>query len=270
MVNLGPIQEIVKLVLASGKLIDEKPLSLIIIAPIECAKTSVIRRYCLTNPSVLYLTDATAHGIIQDSDELRDFNPGGYTHIAIPDFLACINRKPTTVAMLISFLNALLEEGVVNISTFMTHIDRRAEVKAGLITAIPADGFADRRRKWERMGFLSRAIPVSYDYKQSTKIVILDYIKKQKHLKEKTVKMNLPEEPQLIRLPLKMAEKIEPYALALAKDSKCKVYGFRYLKQFQTFAKAIALRNGKDAVDEECLDVFEELSNFINFDSTKI
>lgn len=270
MVKLEQIQKIVRYVLASGMLIDERPLSLIIIAPIECAKTALIRRYCLRNEKVLYLSDATAYGIIMETDELRAFSPGGYTHIAIPDFLACIGRKQSTVAMLITFFNSLLEEGVVNIASFVHHINRSAEVKAGLITAIPPDDFGDRRRRWERMGFLSRALPVTYDYKESTKVEVCAYIQRQKHLKEKTAKILLPEEPQLIRLPLNMARRIQPYAVSLAKDSRCKVYGFRYLKQLQTLAKAIALLKGKDTVDEECLDALIAASEFINYEFTKI
>jgi len=54
MIKLEPIKKVIKYTLASGKLADERPLSLIIIAPVECAKTSLIRRYCLNNEKVLY------------------------------------------------------------------------------------------------------------------------------------------------------------------------------------------------------------------------
>lgn len=273
MVKLKPIKKIIKYVLASGKLKDEQPLSVIIIAPVECGKTSLIRRYCLEAENVLYLTDATAHGIIQDTNQLQDFKSGRLTHIAIPDLSTCISRKATTVAALISFMNALIEEGVVNISTYATHIKKGITgAKAGLITAIPPDPFRDKRHKWGRMGFLSRALPVSYDYKVSTRAKILSSIQNQEHLQEKTIKLKLPEESGLIKLPYELAKRIEPYASSLAEEySKYqKVYGFRYQRQLQTMVKAMALLKKKTKVDEECIDELEELANYINFEFNKV
>ena len=40
MISVEPIEKILKCVLASGKVGGERPLSLIIIAPVECGKTS--------------------------------------------------------------------------------------------------------------------------------------------------------------------------------------------------------------------------------------
>ena len=273
MVKLEPIKKIIKYTLASGKLEDERPLSLIIIAPVECAKTSLIRRYCLNNENVLYRTDATAHGIVQDTHELKDFMSGGYTHIAIPDLLKCIGRKQETVRNFISFMNALTEEGVSGISTYASHIGSNKEVKCGLITAIPPDPFFDKRHNWGRMGFLSRALPVTYKYKPSTQAEILSYIQKQEHLKEGTVRLKqIPEESRVIKLDAELAKQIEPFAKSLAEEySKYqKVYGFRYQRQLQTLVKAIALFKGKDEVDEECLDELQELSNHINFEFNRI
>jgi hypothetical protein len=272
MIMIEPIKKIVKYALASGKLKDERPLSVIIIAPVESAKTLVLRRYCLKAKNCLYMTDVTAHGILKESSQLKGFRSGKLTHLVIPDLMPCLSRKQTTVSTLISFLNSLIEEGIVNISTYITHINENVEVKAGLLAAIPSEPFHDKRHKWGRMGFLSRALPVTYDYKPSTRAEILAYIERQEHLQEKTAKLPLPEEPKLIELPFELARKIEPYASSLADEySKYqKVYGFRYQRQLQTLVKAIALFKGRDEVDEECLDELEEVANYINFQSNKI
>jgi hypothetical protein len=71
MVSVEPIETIIKTVLASGRLKDERPLSCIIVAPVECGKTSIIRKYCLKAENVFYTTDATAYGIIRDSNQLK-------------------------------------------------------------------------------------------------------------------------------------------------------------------------------------------------------
>jgi hypothetical protein len=52
MIKVEPVEKILRIVLASGKLKDEKPLSLLLIAPVECGKTSLIRRYCLKADNV--------------------------------------------------------------------------------------------------------------------------------------------------------------------------------------------------------------------------
>ena len=272
MIDVEPIEKILINVLASGRLKDEKPLSLIIIAPVECGKTSIIRRYCLRAKNVFYTTDATAFGIIRDTDHLRDFASGKLTHIVIPDLLTCLGRKQDTVTTFVHFMNALIEEGVVNISTYASQIKGSAEVKAGLITAIPPDPFRDKRRHWERIGFLTRALPVSFEYQVSTAVQILGYIQTQQHLEEKLESLNLPQESKVVRLPPEMARRVEPYAhiLAAQHSQHQKIYGFRYQRQLQGLAKSIALVEGKDMVDEECITELGRLSNYINLNFTKI
>jgi hypothetical protein len=272
MIRVKPIQNILRYVLASGRLKDEKPLSAIIIAPIESGKTSIINKYCLRAKNIFYTTDATAYGIIRDTNQLQDFRSRRLSHIVIPDLLACLGRKQTTVKTFIYFMNALIEEGVVNLNTFATQLQGHVQVKAGFITAITPDSFEDRRHQWAKIGFLSRALPVSFDYKPSTRVKILSYIQKQKHLEEELKKLRLPKKSQVIGLPLKMAREIEPYALSLRDEHSQyqKVYGFRYQKQLQTLAKAIALANEKEEVDKDCMDELGELANFINFEFNRI
>ena len=272
MVKVGPIEKILRYVLASGRVEGEKPLSVIFVAPIECGKTMIIRRQCLKAKNVFYTTDATAYGIIRDTNNLRGFRSGRLTHIVIPDLLTCIGRKKDTVTTFFQFMNALIEEGVVNISTYANKIRGNVEVKAGFITAIPPGPFLDRRHNWGKIGFLSRALPISFDYKRSTQIEILSYIEDQHHLEEELEKLKLPKKSKVIELSPKVAKKIEPYALSLASahSEYNRVYGFRYQKQLQTFAKAIALLKGKDEVDDDCIRRLGRLANYINFELTKI
>ena len=106
----------------------------------------------------------------------------------------------------------------------------------------------------------------------TTRAKILSSIEKQEHLMEKPVRLEFPEERKRIELPEELAKQIEPYASSLAEaySKYQKVYGFRYQRQLQTLAKAIALRKGKDKVDEKCIAKLEELLIYINFDYNKI
>lgn len=273
MIKLDKIQGIIRYVLASGRLKGEKPLSCILIGQFECGKTSVIKKYCLKTDGVFYTTDATAYGIIRDSDKLRDFISGKLTHIVIPDLIPCLARRYETVNAFISFMNALIEEGVVSLSTYAIKLSepavkRKKEVQVGLITSITKDFWESREQKWLKMGFLSRVLPVTWDYDISTKLEILKYIKKEEHLKEALEKLKLPKRKKLIRLPREFSDKVEPYTIELS--AKLKGYGFRIQRQFQTLLKAIALTEGNDEVKQKHFKIFQGLLRFINLDYTKI
>lgn len=269
MIKTEPIEKIVKVALASGRLKDEKPLSIIVIAPPEAGKTSVIRKYSLKSNNVFYTTDATAHGIIRDTNSLREFESGDLTHIVIPDMLNCLSRKHHTVTTLIHFLNALIEEGVVNISTYASSIRAsKRDVKAGLITAITPGPFGDKRRHWSRIGFLSRALPVSFDYSVSSQVEIFSYIQNEQYLKDNLEKLKLPKKDKHIELPAKVAKDIQPYATVLARSHSQleKIYGFRYQRQLQVFAKALAMLNGRECVNDDDIHELGKLANYINLD----
>lgn len=272
MVNTEKIERIIATVLASGKLKDEKPLSLIIVAPVEAGKTSVIKKVCLKYDHALYLTDATAYGIISASNNLEDFATGRLTHLVIPDLITPLSRKRDVVNQLIAFLNNLIEDGCVEINTYMVSIRRKVHVRAGLITAVPRQIFFDRRRRWEAMGFLSRALVVSFEYSPTTIIEIFKYIKQQRHLHENFEKFNFSEKPLEVALNPDIADSIEPYTHLLAANMAKyqKLYGFRLQKQLQTFIKAIALLQGKKEVDHDCLDEFKNLFPYLNLNFEKI
>jgi hypothetical protein len=272
MIGVEPIEKLMKVALASGRVWGEKPLSLIIVAAIESGKTSMIRQHCRKIKTVFYTSDATAYGIIRDTNQLSDFASRKLTHIVIPDFLACVSRKQDTVRSLISFLSALIEEGVVNINTYATQLQGKLTAKAGIITAITPDAFRDRRHRWGRVGFLSRALPVSYSYKKETQRRIFQFIQDQKYLKKVIEGLNLPEMPRKILLDPKLAKEIEPHAkeLAVQQSDIHNIYGFRYQMQLQTFVKAIALLEGKNKVDQECIDELERLLEYINLEFNKI
>jgi hypothetical protein len=270
MMNTEPLEELLRAILASGRLKDERPLSGIVISQVEAGKSQLIKGACLKAGTVFYTTDVTAYGIIRDTNNLKDFCSGKYTHIVIPDLIVCTSRSAATVKTFESFMMALIEEGIVNLSTYAVKVKAEdiVNARAGLITAIPKDVFGDKRRHWNRTGFLSRALPISYDYSVSTRIKILDYIKEQRHLKEEVKKLKLPRKSKLISLSKDIANKVEPYALMLANAQQ--LYGFRHQRQLQTLIKAIALLDGKDAVEWSHFGQFEKLMNYVNLDHNQI
>lgn len=272
MIKVDKILEIVKIVLASGYLRGEKPLSLVLISDVESGKTQIIRKYCLKTDGIMYTTDATAYGIIRDSNNLKDFEEGKYKHIVIPDLLTCMARRETTVNTLIHFMNSLIEEGVVNVSTFATKIKkedkRKVEVKVGLITSIAKIPFFEKKHRWSSVGFLSRVLPVSYSYTLPTRLEILEFVENQKHLEEALEKLKFNKKPRRVILPYEYAKMLEPYTLSVAKAQE--IYGFRIQKQFQTMLKSIAYLRGSDVVETQDFDKFKEIVTYVNLDFNKV
>ena len=272
MLNVTVLERILQVILASGYVKGEKPLSAIFVANPECGKTTLIRKYCLKTDGIFYTTDATAYGIIRDSDNLMDFHEEKYKHIVIPDLISCLARKESTVNTFVYFMGAMIEEGVVNISTYATKIrqadKKKLDVSVGLITSITPEIFEDKRHRWNKIGFLSRVIPVSYDYDITTRIEILDFIESEKHLAEKLEKIRFPKAKRVVIISKEAAKRLEPYTLALARAQN--LYGFRMQRQFQAFLKAIAYLDGAEEVKEAHFEEFKKLVRFINLDYNKL
>lgn len=272
MINTDKLEYIIKCILASGYIKNERPLSLLIVSGAEAGKTTLIRKYCLKSDGIFYTTDATAYGIIRDTNGLRDFEENKYRHIVIPDLISCLSRREDTVKTFITFLNSIIEEGIVNISTYITKIrpenKKIVNINVGLITAITKDEFNFYKRKWNRIGFLSRLIPLSYDYDVTTRLKIFNYIENEEHLKDSLEKLSFNKRPRVIKLSVELAKRLEPYSLSLSELQK--TYGFRLQRNFQTLLKAIAYLDDKDEVTEEHLKKFEEIITYINLYYNKI
>jgi len=273
MINVEDIEKLIKYALISGRLKDEKQLSLLFISTVETGKTTVIRKHCLKCNRVFYTTDATAYGIIKETNNLRDIEERKFTHIVIPDLIKCTSRKQSTVNDFISFMNSLIEEGVVNISTYATKVrmnDSRKihGIKCGLITSIAYNEFTDHRSRWSRIGFISRLLPVSYSYKDSTVVKIFDYINDEGHLSEKIEKTKISKSDVKVKIPEEFNPKLSILAITKAKEQK--LYGFRFLVMFRTLLKSIALFNGRKIANEEDMKELERLLGFVGFEFIKI
>lgn len=262
MLEVEPLEDILELTLQSGHIKDERPLSLIIIANAESGKTEVMKEFRY-NDGIVYLTDCTAHGITKEV--LPKIENGAVTHIMIPDLLKPLSRNKATVNNLITFFNALIEEGVADISTYaqgMTH--RVNDLRCGLITSITRDAFGDKRHRWSSIGFLSRALCFSYSYDQNKVRKIMNYIISQKHLEETEIKLKFPKKLVDIELSKSLANRVQPFSYAFGQAAR--VYGFRFQKQLQAMMKANAYLNGRKQCTLADYKKVEYLMNWMNLD----
>ena len=268
MINLEEIERIIRLAVLSGRIKNEIPLSLMIISEQEAGKSSVIRKNSQLQRSVMYVTDATAYGIIRDTQNLELFEKGHLTHLIIPDLCSCLSRKSATVRTFMNFMRAMIEEGVVDISTFATkiatHTKKKKTIRCGFITSITKDYFYDQHRAWNKIGFLSRVLPITYKYSVPTRLKILSYIQKQEYHSELVSNYHVPRREINVSLPEDFAKMVQPYAITLADAQKH--YGFRLQRQFQVLLKAIALERRSLVVEEQDWEIFQELCKYINLD----
>jgi hypothetical protein len=266
MKDIDPLVEMVRLNLLTPYIRNQKPNSLLIIAPPESGKTEVMKKFAV-NKNVAYLSDVTAYGI--QRDYFRAIEDGEVRHIIIPDLLKPLSRKESTVKSFTTMMNGLIEEGIAGISTFASARPQSAKhVKCGLITAITSDEFRDNRHNWKRIGFLSRLIPFSYSYGLPTVNKIFEYILGLDYFKEREIQLTVPNQDREIRLPRKYAQAILPATATIARAQE--TYGFRLQKQFQALLQASALDKGRNVVSKADVQRVLRLMQWVNFDEKPI
>ena len=271
MIGVNRIHDILELVVWSGYIKDEPPVSALVTAPVEAGKTDLVLKFS-QNVGCVVLTDATAYGIMRDYGNA--IKSGEIRHLIIPDMVKPMSRGKNTVNTLIAFLNSLVEEGVIGVSTYAEKIVEQVPVKCGLIATLAKDVLEDGRHQWNRMGFMSRMIPLSYTYGARTKAEIYKSIANREYLKEEPVKLDLP--PDEVEIKLSSPESDELMALTTAlttvltssrgKKKPEEVYGFRLQKHLQRLAMASALKDGRVVVEQKDVDLIKELSSCINLE----
>jgi hypothetical protein len=252
------LELMIELVLWSGCLRNERPLSLLIIARPESGKSELVLKYKENRPGVVVLTDCTAWGIQRHF--LDAMKSKLIHHIIIPDLLTPLSRTPSTVATFIAFFNNLIEEGIVEVHTYAT--DFKVDgLNVGLISTITPSVLRDARHRWARIGFLSRMLPVAYKYSQKTAQEILQSITRRDYYQEQPKKLSLPSEKQEVDLPKQFAEEMLPFTKEFTGrlDRAERLYGFRYQKQLQVLLASHALMSGRSQVTAQDVEVIKSI-----------
>jgi len=277
MIGVDKILSVIELMIFSAHIEGEQPVSGLVTAPIEGGKTETVIKFS-PNDGCVVLTDATAYGIMRDygqaiiNKEIR--------HIIIPDLVKPTSRGKDIVQTLIAFFNSLIEEGVYRISTYAEKLgvppqgiggmQTQIPVKCGLIATLAKEVLLDGRHHWTRMGFMSRLLPISYDYSVDTQLQIHQSIAKRDYLKDDKINLNLPTGDMLVKLQQPEADYLAMLSQGLAsltnKNNPSKVYGFRLQKHLQRLAMASALKDGRDMVVQNDVDYVRSLCDCINLE----
>jgi len=260
------IESIIETTLYTGYIEGEKPVSLLMVASVEAGKTELVKKFIL-NEGLLFLTDATAWGII--TKYLQQLEMGLIKHIIIPDLIIPLEKSKSTRNSFIAFMSALIEEGIIEMSTYAIRgLALQKEVQCGLIACIAKQKLIDKRHQWYRIGFLSRMVPISWSYPMTTIIKIFDSITSEKYMNPKRIELDFPDEKVKIKGNEKVFKELKQFSQAFGKANE--IYGFRMQKQLQTLLKANAFKDGRKKVTMVDYDEFLEYADYINLDYKRI
>jgi len=252
--KLDEVTELIKYVVYSDYLeLDEKKkevaLSALIIARIESGKTSVVERFS-KNDGILRVGDITAYGL--ETVYIEEIKSGSVKRIIIPDLINPVNRKQETVNSLITFFNSYISwEGVGSIATYALQLKLDTPLKGSILTTIAIQDYIKMESRLAAVGFISRLIPITYNYTQrAVEEILLDIADGKDDWKDLLLKF--PDGKVNVELPAELARQLIPASEHIAKYSGA--YGMRALKQLMTLVRCKALSEDRMVVTQEDVD----------------
>jgi hypothetical protein len=263
LIRLEPIIEIVKAAIWTGKLADEKPISIMLIAEQESAKTECLKFFRGTT-TLKYVSDITSRGL---APYKHDIESGRMRHLVILDLVRILSHGRGVSERTIQTLASIMEEGESETSDAGGQSNWKNFPRIGCLMAITPKFFASKRGKWRETGFLTRFVPISFSYTQETVRLIHVSIAKGAQLPLPQPEV-MPEFQAQIFLPSKHAATLSRRSEELG--IKMKTYGFRYHRILRALAKAQARIEKKGEVNSNHVGKVLAWSEFFTAKSIEI
>lgn len=243
LIKLEPIIDIIRASIWTGKLSDEKPISIMLIAEQESAKTEALKFFRGT-PTLEYISDLTSRGL---SPYKQDIQSGKLKHIVLLDLVRILSHGKGISERTIQTLASLMEEGESAISDGGGRDKWDNFPRIGALMGITPSFFKSKRGRWRQTGFMTRFLPVCFCYKESTVDLIHKSIANGHHAPLPEPE-HIPHEAYTVHCPAKFSTIISTRAKSLGDAMKS--YGFRYHRILRALAKAQARIEGKGQVED--------------------
>ena len=237
---------------------DEDPVSAVLIAPQESAKTELLKQFRGT-VSLEFFSDLTARGLTAFKSDIES---GRLRHIVLLDLIRILAHPRVTADRTIQTIAGLIEEGQANIADAGGVERWKGDIKLpriGALIGVTPAVYERKRKMFRDTGFMSRFLPVRYSYSDKTSKAI-----------HHAIENGIPKpNPTPIKLPeKKLFAKISPQIATLIKDlgqqlgTAENTYGFRWHRSMRCLVKAIAIRHHRGNVT---LEDFRTVENWCEF-----
>jgi hypothetical protein len=251
LLRLEPVLEIVKASIWTGRLSDEKPVSIMLVAEQESAKTETLK-YFRGTPTLKFVSDLTSRGLIPYKKEIET---GMVRHIVLLDVVRIISHGRNIADRTLQTLASLMEEGESETSDAGGRDTWKDFPRIGVLMALTPAFFRSKRGKWRETGFLTRFVPVSFSYSEKAVHEIHLAIAAGHQLPVPHAE-NIPALNYAVNCEAKYSAIIARRAEELGE--RMRTYGFRYQRIMRALAKAQARIQGRGYVTSE--DVGKVLS----------
>lgn len=256
LLKLGPIIDILRSIIWTGTLADEKPVSVMLIAEQESAKTEALKYFRGTR-TIRYVSDLTSRGLIPYKNDIKD---GKLRHLCLLDLVRLLSHGKGVSERTIQTIASLMEEGESETSDAGGREDWGSDFpRIGCMMAITPKFFKAKRGKWRQTGFLTRFVPICFTYSEQTVHDIHDSIANGGSIPPPHPE-NIPILPYGVELNQKHAKTLSRKAEQIGR--RMNTYGFRYHKILRSLAKANARIAGRGAVNDQDIMKVLEWSEF--------
>jgi len=243
---------------------QERPVSIMLIANQESAKTEILKSFSGTR-TMVYLSDLTSHGL---KPFKTDIEAGRIRHLVLLDLVRIVSHGKATSERTLQTLAALMEEGESKTADAGSVTDWKKFPKIGVMMGITTEYFFSRRAHWRKTGFLTRFVPVSWKYTENTVRKIHENIAHEKSSVGRQIAENLPDLPCFVKLDSKLADELGFQSRRLGMEMK--THGFRYHRVLRAMARAHALQNGSGVVRHKDVDKVIEWTKFLTLKEVEL
>jgi len=256
LLRLEPIIEILQAALWTGMLSDEKPVSVMLIAEQESAKTEALKYFRGTR-TIRYLSDLTSRGLLPYKSDIKE---GKLRHLCLLDLVRLLAHGKGVSERTIQTIASLMEEGESETSDAGGRESWGTDFpRIGVLMAITPRFFKAKRGKWRQTGFLTRFVPICFTYSQNTVHEIHRQIANGQGLPAPHAEQ-IPPLSYQIALPKEFATILSIQSEELGK--RMRTYGFRYHRILRSLAKARARIEKRGNVNIEDVNKVLEWSRF--------
>lgn len=242
LIGISRLTTLLQTIIWTGFIEDEDPVSAILIAPQESAKTELLKLFRGTR-SLEYFADLTSRGLTPYKNDIESLK---LRHIVILDLIRVLSHPRVTADRTIQTIAGLIEEGQANIADAggveVWEGDGAALPRIGALMAVTPQVYRRKRKMFRDTGFLSRFLPIFYDYSNMTVRQIHKAIQNGGRKPEPTP-LNLPEKKLKAKLPDAIAGSLNLLSRNLGEKEN--TWGFRWHRSLRALTKANALRHGR-------------------------